>query len=206
MNETSRVSLTLRAGDLGDGVLPGDILPVTCAGTAHQRARRTLRVLDNFARLGVDNVAQLEHGSALRAQAALVDGMVGVAFQVDQLAVAHRQQRTATTCAIAADVGVLFGVHQLPVLLGLRRERLGLRGKLERHRGCQRSAGCFEKAPCVTGSCPSLLSFSSCTRLKTDAKPPTVPSCRLEAAGRRRRGGASRIRIVRLRILIHANE
>ena len=112
----------------------------------------------------------------------------------------------ATTCAIAADVGVLFGVHQLPVLLGLRRERLGLRGKLERHRGCQRSAGCFEKAPCVTGSCPSLLSYSSCTRLKTDAKPPTVPSCRLEAAGRRRRGGASRIRIVRLRILIHANE
>lgn len=105
------------------------------------------------------------------------------------------------TAHVAGVRSRMAGVHA-PIEVALDNALLH---ELERHRGCQRSSGCFEKAPCVTGSCPSLLSYSSCTRLKTDAKPPTVPSCRLEAAGRRRRSVASHIRIVRIRMPIHAH-
>ena len=64
---------------------------------------------------GVYDVTQLEHRCTLGAQTTLVDRMIGIAFQVDKLTITHRAKGATTTCAVAADVRVLFGVNELPL-------------------------------------------------------------------------------------------
>ena len=132
MNEASRVSLTLRAIS---AMASSHVMSSQSEAPGRRTSGRVTRfgVLDDLFRFGIDDVAQLEHRGALRAQAAFVDGMVGVALQVDQLTVARPNSRaTATTCAVAADVRVLFGVHQLPIFLGLRRRTPGVAARKAR--------------------------------------------------------------------------
>lgn len=137
---------SLLEGTFGHGVVPGDVLPLAGAGAAHHRARDAVGVLDDLARFGVNDVAQLEHRGALRAQAAFVDGMLGVALKVDQLAVARRAQAAATAGAVTADVRGLFGLFELPFLFRLFGEGGSGCGKLERQRGGQRSSRCLEES------------------------------------------------------------
>ena len=88
--------------------------------------------------------------------------MVGVTLEIDQLAVAHRKKRTASACAIAADVGVLFSVHELPVAVRLNSQSRRLLRQLERHARRERCAGGFHEAPaCQVHNLVSPSKFSS---------------------------------------------
>ena len=116
-------------GDLVNRVVPGDVLPVGFAGPAHLGAVHAVGVQLDFPRIGVHDAMQLEHGGTLRAQAALVDRAVGVAFDIDQLPVAHRADHAATAGTVTADIGGFLGVRQFPVGIGsafIQAERLGL--------------------------------------------------------------------------------
>ena len=100
---------------LGNGVdrfVPGNLLPGLAARPAHERREHAVGVELRLA-LGRHDVAQPPHGSALGAEAADVDRMIGVAFEVDEFAVARRADRAAAAGAVAADVRRFLHVGEL---------------------------------------------------------------------------------------------
>ena len=142
--------------DLVDGLFPGDALPFVGAALADALHG----VLD-----AVGVVQRLDAGETLRAGCALVHGVVRVAFELDDLAVAHVRDHAAVVEAGAADGPDL-----------LRFARLGRHGGFDLHEvrpyraahrggGSSESAELHEAAPadvCSSQNVPSLLVRVQC--------------------------------------------
>ena len=90
------------AGDAFQSFFPGNALPLFLSGTTNERIEHAVRMQLGLAVLR-HHIAQTPHGGALRAETADVYRMVGVAFQIDQLAVAGRADRAATAGAVTAN-------------------------------------------------------------------------------------------------------
>ena len=71
--------------------------------------------------------------------------MIGISFQVHELAVANRADGATSARAVAAYVRELFGVHKLPVEIGLNGKSLRMRREFERHARGERRTGGFEE-------------------------------------------------------------
>ena len=56
-----------------------------------------------------NDVAEVEHGRALRAETAFVHRMIRIAFEVHEFAVANGADHTAAASAVAADVREFLG-------------------------------------------------------------------------------------------------
>ena len=103
------VDLDELRGDLGDGLVPGDALPLVLAALAHA-AHGVL--------VAVGMVQRLDAGHALRAQAALAHRAFGIALDLDDATVLHMRQHGA-----ACDAGAAGRLHDLHVAarIGMRR-------------------------------------------------------------------------------------
>ena len=107
-NEVFVTGLLHVTGDFVKGVFPGDVFPLVGAGAANLRLQEAGLVMLHLA-VRRNDVAEVEHGRALRAETAFIHRMIRIAFKVHEFAVANRADHTAAASAVAADVREFLG-------------------------------------------------------------------------------------------------